>query len=97
MNGSGNAAQGTDGRTIHGEIQYGPRFRRPTVGGDMQPPADVDAFPKGASPFGVMDLTGNVWQWTRRYVDDHTRRRDSQRRRALPAHRWMVLPFRAVG
>jgi formylglycine-generating enzyme required for sulfatase activity len=24
----------------------------------------VDAFPKGASPFGVMDLVGNVWQMT---------------------------------
>jgi formylglycine-generating enzyme required for sulfatase activity len=22
----------------------------------------VDAFPKGASPFGVMDMVGNVWQ-----------------------------------
>jgi len=33
----------------------------------------VDAHPKGASPFGVMDLVGNVWQWTEEFVDDHTR------------------------
>ncbi len=35
--------------------------------------SDVDAHPKGASPFGVMDMVGNVWQWTDEYVDEHTR------------------------
>ena len=42
-------------------------------GRDLRGPADVDAFPKGASPFGVMDMTGNVWQWTDEFVDEHTR------------------------
>ncbi|CAO3690633.1 unnamed protein product [Rhizopus microsporus] len=37
------------------------------------PPADVDAFPNGRSCFGVYDLTGNVWQWTDVYQDQHTR------------------------
>jgi iron(II)-dependent oxidoreductase len=36
-------------------------------------PDDVDAHPAGASPFGVMDLVGNVWQWSDEYADDHTR------------------------
>jgi len=31
----------------------------------------VDAFPGGASPFGVQDLMGNVWQWTDEFVDEH--------------------------
>jgi len=39
----------------------------------MPPASDVDAHPLGASPFGVMDMVGNVWQWTDEYVDEHTR------------------------
>lgn len=27
-------------------------------------PQPVDSHPRGASPFGVEDLVGNVWQWT---------------------------------
>jgi len=39
----------------------------------MRAPTNVNAFPQGASPFGVMDMTGNVWQWTDEYQDEHTR------------------------
>jgi formylglycine-generating enzyme required for sulfatase activity len=45
----------------------------PDKGRVMLPPSDVDAHPKGASPFGVMDMVGNVWQWTDEYSDEHTR------------------------
>ena len=39
----------------------------------MRGPDSVSAHPAGASPFGVMDLVGNVWQWTDEYIDEHTR------------------------
>jgi formylglycine-generating enzyme required for sulfatase activity len=45
----------------------------PDKGRDALPPSNVDEHPRGASPFGVMDLTGNIWQWTDEYVDPHTR------------------------
>jgi gamma-glutamyl hercynylcysteine S-oxide synthase len=68
------AAQGTDGRPYPWGTQPDdsaiPRFED---GRDLRPPTDVDAFPKGVSPFGVMDMTGNVWQWTDEYIDEHTR------------------------
>jgi iron(II)-dependent oxidoreductase len=68
------AAQGTDGRTY----PWGSEWRvsavpNPDTGRTMRGPDDVEAHPQGASPFGVLDLTGNVWQWTDEYVDDHTR------------------------
>ena len=45
----------------------------PDQGRVMLAANDVDAHPAGASPFGVMDMVGNVWQWTDEYTDEHTR------------------------
>ncbi len=45
----------------------------PDKGRVMLAASDVEAHPKGASPFGVIDMVGNVWQWTDEFVDDHTR------------------------
>ena len=45
----------------------------PDKGRDAEPASNVDTHPAGASPFGVMDMVGNVWQWTDEYVDEHTR------------------------
>jgi len=42
-------------------------------GHTLRGPDLVDSHPSGASSFGVMDLVGNVWQWTDEYVDEHTR------------------------
>jgi formylglycine-generating enzyme required for sulfatase activity len=68
------AAQGTDGRTYPWGSTWDPEAApTPEKGRDLPGPDNVDAHPKGASPFGVMDLTGNVWQWTDEYQDEHTR------------------------
>jgi len=68
------AAQGTDGRLYPWGNEMKPEAMPVTESGrTMGPAADVSAHPQGASPFGIQDMTGNVWQWTDEYVDDHTR------------------------
>jgi formylglycine-generating enzyme required for sulfatase activity len=68
------AAQGSDGRTYPwGDAWNAAAVPEPNRGRTLLAPADVDAHPQGASPFGVLDLVGNVWQWTDEYVDEHTR------------------------
>jgi iron(II)-dependent oxidoreductase len=68
------AAQGTDGRLYPWGNDWDPSaVPVPDKGRSMRGPDSVTAHPQGASPFGVMDLVGNVWQWTDEYLDEHTR------------------------
>ncbi len=68
------AAQGTDGRLYPWGNTWNPKaVPEPNQSRELLPPADGDAHLLGASPFGVMDLVGNVWQWTDEYRDEHTR------------------------
>lgn len=68
------AAQGNDGRIYPWGNDWQPSaVPEPRTGRTMAGPDDVNAHPSGASPFGVMDLVGNVWQWTDEYGDEHTR------------------------
>ena len=67
------AAQGTDGRLYPwGNEWNASAVPVPDKGRTMHGADAVDAHPQGASPFGVMDLVGNVWQWTDEFTDDHT-------------------------
>ncbi|MDB6041586.1 MAG: sulfatase-modifying factor protein [Gammaproteobacteria bacterium] len=68
------AAQGGDDRRYPWGNEWNPEaVPEPAYGRAMPAPDDVNAHPAGASPFGVMDLVGNVWQWTDEYADAHTR------------------------
>jgi len=68
------AAQGTDGRLYPwGNEWDDSAVPVPDKSRIMRGPDPVDAHPKGASPFGVMDMVGNIWQWTEEFVDEHTR------------------------
>lgn len=68
------AAQGGDGRLYPWGNDWD-ETRVPAVnrGRTLLAPDDVDAHPDGASPFGVLDVVGSVWQWTDEYADEHTR------------------------
>lgn len=68
------AAQSTDQRAYPWGNTWDPRaLPAADSGPDMRALANVDAFPAGASPFGVLDMEGNILQWTDEYRDPHTR------------------------
>ena len=70
------AARGTDGRTYPwGEkLNRGDLanladcnttfpWRDPEINNGFSETAPVGSFPRGASPFGIEDMAGNVWEW----------------------------------
>ncbi len=68
------AAQGLDGRLFPwGDNWNAAMVPVPQRGRTLTHPDDVDAHPAAASPFGIEDMVGNVWQWTDTYEDEHTR------------------------
>jgi formylglycine-generating enzyme required for sulfatase activity len=54
------AAQGTDNR----KWPWGNDFHGTFCNNSFDRLTPVDAFPKGQSPYGVMDMVGNIWQMT---------------------------------
>lgn len=56
------AARGTDGR-MYPWGNSKPDRNRALYGAAYNSSAPVDAFPEGASPYGVLDLSGNQWEW----------------------------------
>ena len=68
------AARGIDGRKYpwgsapEASCDYVVMFEESVCGvGDTQP---VGTRPKGASPYGVMDMAGNVWEWVADLFDE---------------------------
>ncbi len=58
------AARGTDGRLYPWGDEFDESRANVATGsaGHLMP---VGSFPQGASPYGVMDMVGNAWEWTR--------------------------------
>jgi len=63
------AARGTDGR----RYPWGRSEPKPThanFGRSHDGTTPVGSFPEGASPYGIVDLAGNVWEWCENVFDD---------------------------
>jgi formylglycine-generating enzyme required for sulfatase activity len=57
------AARGTDGRKYPWGNEI-PTFRKVGNFGGEKGPEAVGSYPKGASPYGCLDMIGNLWEWS---------------------------------
>jgi len=68
------AAQSRDGRMYPwGDEWNAAALPMLDPGPSMRSLSDVTRFPAGTNSFGVLDLTGNISQWTDEFRDSHTR------------------------
>jgi len=114
------AARGTDGREYPwgndadcGKANWGSfEGEGPCAGKNPGRPVAVGSYPAGASPYGALDLGGNVWEWVAdKYDADPARRvvrggsccsffvgpRAPNRNAWAPDHRDADLGFRCAG
>lgn len=82
------AARGTDGRIYpwgEGIDCTRVNHRKCPEGGIFMKTKPVGAYPSGASPYGAMDMVGNVWEWCSDWYDKEYYRNSPSRNPKGPA------------
>jgi formylglycine-generating enzyme required for sulfatase activity len=90
-------ARGPDGRIYPWGDRWDPA-RCNTKESGIEDTTPAGAYPQGASPYGLLDMAGNVWEWTsslyRDYpyrADDGRESPDSAESRVLRGSSWLNL------
>ena len=101
------AARGTDGREYPWGDHYREGFANVDEKGVRTTPSQLDQttavglYPQGTSPYGVMDMAGNVWEWCLNKNDNpiDTVIDKTEEYRVLRGGSWFSLPesTRAAG
>ena len=91
------AARGTDGRTYPwGEDWVDGKYCNSAEAG-IGGTTPVNKYPRGASPYGVMDMAGNVWEWTNSLCESGTETRTLRGGAWLNAQDWARCACRGGG
>ena len=62
------AARGTDGREYPWDNEFGKNKCNTSESG-INDTTEVGSYPDGVSPYGAMDMAGNVWEWVADWQD----------------------------